>query len=568
MSICVEGPGSKQAGLWSPEDPPLGVSQRPYRAPVTVAPALPAPPRHRWLGLSVLSLGVSMIIVDATVVNVAIPTIIGDLGLRATDAEWMNTIYSLVFAALLISVGRAGDRWGRRLFFFAGVTLFVLSSLWAARAWSPQSLIAARFVQGIGGAMILPATLSSVNAMFQGRERAVAFGVWGSVIGGMAALGPLLGGWLTSEHSWRWIFSINVPVGVVVVLGAWAFVPETRDPHFRRGADPWGIATISLGLAAIVFALIEGQRYGWLRPTATFSALGAEWPFGAFSIVLPVFATGVLLVAAFLAIERRRARAGRTVVVDLELFRLRSFRNGNLAVLVVSLGEFGLIFALPLFLQSVLGYSAFRTGVVLVALASGAFVAGGLAANLAKRHGSRPVVLAGMAAEAAGLLAAVPLLSASATGWTLAGPLFLYGMGVGLATAQLTNAILVDIPLEASGQASGIQSTFRQIGSALGIAVLGTLLVVGLSTRTAAGLEQIAGLPSEAQQGIAIAVRESAGAVLPSLRERPGGEAVAEVVEDAFVASARVVTAVAAGFILAGLVAAARLPREQARRLR
>ncbi|MBN2112815.1 MAG: MFS transporter [Acidimicrobiia bacterium] len=509
-----------------------------------------------------------MIIVDATVVNVAIPTIIGDLGLRATDAEWMNTIYSLVFAALLISLGRAGDRWGRRLFFIAGVALFVLSSLWAAQAWSPQSLIAARFVQGIGGAMMLPATLSSVNAMFQGPARAIAFGVWGSVIGGMAALGPLLGGYLTTEHSWRWIFYINLPIGALVVLGALLLVPETRDPHFRRGADPWGVATLSLGLGAVVFALIEGQRYGWFRPTHVFSALGVEWPLDSVSIVLPAFAAGVLLVATFLVVERRRGRAGRAVVVDLDLFRLRSFRNGNVAVAVVSLGEFGLIFALPLFLQSVLGYTAFRTGLVLVGLASGAFVAGGLAAQLARRHGSRPVVLAGMAAEAAGLLAAVPLLSTSATGWTLAGPLFVYGMGVGLATAQLTNAILVDVPVEASGQASGIQSTFRQVGSALGIAVLGTLLVVGLGTRTASGLEEVPGLPPEAQQGIATAVRESAGAVLPSLREQPGSEAVVAVVEDAFVASARIVTATAAGFILAGLGAALRLPKDGTRRLR
>ena len=507
-----------------------------------------------------LSLGVSMIIVDATVVNVAIPTIIGDLGLQGTDAEWMNTIYSLVFAALLISVGRAGDRWGRRLFFLVGTGVFVLSSLWAAQAWSPQSLIAARFVQGIGGAMILPATLSSVNVMFQGSARAIAFGVWGSVIGGMAALGPLLGGYLTTAHSWRWIFYINLPVGALVAIASLFVVPETKDPSARRGADPLGVATVSLGLAAIVFALIEGQRYGWLRPTATFTALGVTWPFDTVSVVLPAFLAGLLLLAAFLAVERSRGRAGHTVVVDLSLFHLRSFRNGNLAVLVVSLGEFGLIFVLPLFLQSVLGYSAFDTGLVLLALALGAFVAGGPAALLARRFGSRPVVLAGMAAEAAGLLATVPLISATVTGWTLAGPLFVYGMGVGLATAQLTNAILVDVPPEASGQASGIQSTFRQVGSALGIAVLGTMLIVGLGTRTAARLAEMPGLPSVAQQGITSAVRQSAGAVLPSLREDPDAAPVVTAVEDAFVYSARVATGAAAAFILAGLAAAARLP--------
>ena len=195
-----------------------------------------------------------------------------------------------------------------------------------------------------------------------------------------------------------------------------------------------------------------------------------------------------------------------------------------------------------------------------VALASGSFVAGGLAAQLARRYGSRPVVIAGMATEAVGLLATIPLLAPAASGWALAAPLFVYGMGVGLATAQLTNAILVDVPLEASGQASGIQSTFRQVGSALGIAVLGTLLVVGLATRTASGLESIPGLPAEAQQGITTAVRGSAGAVLPAFREQPGTAAVVAVVEDAFVTSARIVAATAAGFILAGMVAAIRLP--------
>jgi EmrB/QacA subfamily drug resistance transporter len=519
-----------------------------------------APPLRRWLGLTVLSLGVSMIIVDATVVNVAIPTIIGDLHLGATDAEWLNTIYALVFAALLITVGRTGDIWGRRRLFVAGVIIFVLASLWAGRAWSSQSLITARLVQGIGGAMILPSTLSSVNAMFQGHSRAIAFGVWGSVIGGMAALGPLLGGYLTTAHSWRWIFYINLPIGLLVVLGAFRLVPETRDPHAERGFDPIGVATVSLGLGALVFALIEGQRYGWFRPTGTFSALGWQWPFRGLSVVLPAIAAAVALLTAFVFIELARSRGGKVALVDLSLFRIGSFRNGNLAVLVVSLGEFGLIFSLPLFVQSVLGYSALGTGVVLVALASGAFVSGGIAAPLALRRGSHLVVIVGMAVEAVGLLAMAPLLSVSASGWTLAGPLFVYGLGLGLATAQLTNAILADIPPEKSGQASGLQSTSRQVGSALGIAVLGTLLIVGLSTRTATGLEAVPGLPAAARQGITEAIRGSAGAALPSFRQTPGSEQVVRVVEDAFVASARVVALAGAGFILLGLVAAARMP--------
>jgi len=244
-----------------------------------------ASPRHRWWGLVALTLGVSMIIVDATVVNVAIPTIIRDLDMSAPDAEWMNTIYSLVFAALLVSLGRAGDLYGRRRLFLAGVAVFVLASLWAGRAGSPGALIGARFVQGIGGAMILPSTLSSVNAMFRGKERAIAFGVWGSVIGGMAALGPLVGGWLTTDHSWRWIFYINLPVGLIAAAGALRLVPETRDEHAARGMDPAGVLTSALGLGALVFALIESQRHGWWEPTRTFSALGFDWPLDSVSIV-------------------------------------------------------------------------------------------------------------------------------------------------------------------------------------------------------------------------------------------------------------------------------------------
>ncbi len=511
----------------------------------------------------VLTLGVSMIIVDATVVNVAIPTIINDLGLSAPDAEWMNTIYSLVFAALLISIGRAGDLWGRRRLFVAGVIVFVAASMWAGRAGSAQSLIAARLVQGVGGAMILPSTLSSVNAMFRGRERAIAFGVWGSVIGGMAALGPLVGGWLTTDHSWRWIFYINVPVGFLAVVVALRLVPETRDEHASRGLDVAGVLTSTLGLGALVFSLIEGQRYGWWRPTGDFSALGLEWPLRELSVVPVGFLTAAVLLGAFVVAERRRSRAGLPVVVDLEMFRIVSFRNGNMAALVVSLGELGLIFALPLFIQSVLGYSALQTGWVFVALAAGAFVAGGLAAQLAAAHGSRRVVLIGMATEVVGLSGVAVLLSATVSGWTLAAPLFVYGMGVGLATAQLTNAILVDVPPAKSGQASGLQSTFRQVGSALGIAILGTLLVVGLSTRTASGLDDVADLPPEARDAITTLVRVTAGAALPGIREMPDSGEIVEVIEDAYVASARTVAIGAALFILAGLAAAVRLPQHR-----
>ncbi|MCJ7724978.1 MAG: MFS transporter [Acidimicrobiia bacterium] len=524
----------------------------------------PMQSRHRWLGLVVLTLGVSIIIVDATVVNVAIPTIIRDLDLGAADAEWMNTIYSLVFAALLITVGRLGDLFGRRRLFIAGVVVFVLASVWAARAGGPADLITARLVQGVGGAMILPSTLSSVNAMFRGKERAIAFGVWGSVIGGMAARGPLVGGWLTTDHSWRWIFYINVPVGIIAVVGAVLLVPETRDEHAERGFDLPGVLTSALGLGGVVFALIEGQRYGWWEPTATFSAFGTHWPFDGLSVVAVSFGLGIVLLAVFVVVEIRRGRAGKSVVVDLSMFEIPSFLNGNIAAMMVSLGEMGLLFSLPLFIQSVLGYSALGTGLVFVALASGAFVAGGLAAHLAGRYGARRVVVLGFAIEVISLAVLAATLSIDSTGWSLSWPLFFYGLGLGLATAQLTSAILIDIPPRQSGQASGLQSTFRQVGSALGIAILGTMLVVGLGTRTEARLSDFDTIPDEARSAITSIVRASAGAALPGIREMPDSAEIVAAIEDSYVESARIVISAAALFILGGLGAAFRLPRRTA----
>ncbi|MBP1706025.1 MAG: drug resistance transporter, EmrB/QacA subfamily, partial [Chloroflexi bacterium] len=230
------------------------------------APAMHEAGRGRWLGLATLSLGVSMIIVDATIVNVAVPSIIRDLKLDSTTAEWINTTYALVFAALLVTLGRLGDVSGRRRMYLLGLLVFIGASVLAGAAQNGEQLIAARILQGVGGAMILPSTQSILNANFRGRDRAIAFGIWGSVIGGMAALGPLLGGWLTTYFSWRWAFFINIPVGLVAIAGTLAYIGESKDEDARPGFDLPGFLLITFGLGAFVFGLIEGRNYGWWTP--------------------------------------------------------------------------------------------------------------------------------------------------------------------------------------------------------------------------------------------------------------------------------------------------------------
>lgn len=212
----------------------------------------PAP--TKWAALAVLAAGLSMIVLDGTIVGVSLPTIIADLGMDLGDAQWVNSLYSVVLAALLLTAGRLGDRLGRRKLFVIGVVLFVVGSLCAAAADSSGALIAGRALQGVGGAAVLPSTLSSVNATFRSRDWAAAFGVWGAVISGMAAVGPLLGGWLTSGIDWRWIFLVNLPLGALVLIGTWLFVPETSQAPAVPGVDVPGLLLSAAGFGLLVFA--------------------------------------------------------------------------------------------------------------------------------------------------------------------------------------------------------------------------------------------------------------------------------------------------------------------------
>lgn len=512
-----------------------------------------ADPR-RWWALAGIALGVSVVIMDATVVNVSLPTIIRDLGLTSTEAEWMNAVYSLVFAALLLISGRVGDIWGRRRLLVVGVVVFMIASLAAGAASSPEAIIAARLLQGIGAAAMLPSTLSLLNAMFHGRERAIAFAVWGSTIGGMAAVGPLVGGWLTTYATWSWAFWMNIPVGVVVLaLVLWA-VPESRDTSHGTRLDGIGAVMSAVGLGAIVFALIEGANYGWLTTDS-----------GALSPVPVVGAFGVLVTVAFVVMQRRRKAAGRVVLVDLSLFGLPTFRYGAIAALVVALGEFGLLFTLPLLLQNALGYTALGTGWLIVALAAGTFVISGASPRFVAQFGPRAVVRAGLALEAIAVAGIAITVSSTVPGWLIAVLLFVYGTGVGLATAQLTSVILADVPVEESGQASGLQSTVRQLGSSLGVAVLGTLLIVSLGAFTSRNLDD-AGVPAAQAEQVTTAVRDSLGAVIPALEADSATSAAGQAAADALISATRLTTGVAAVVIVGGLAATLALPPDRRRR--
>jgi EmrB/QacA subfamily drug resistance transporter len=530
----------------------------------TGEPAMHEAGRGRWIGLAMLSVGVAMIIVDATIVNVAVPSIIKDLNLDSTTAEWINTVYALVFAALLVTVGRVGDVWGRRRLYLLGLIVFGGASVLAGAAPTGEFLIGARVLQGIGGAMILPSTQSILNTNFRGRDRAIAFGIWGAVIGGMAAVGPLLGGWLTTYLSWRWAFFINIPVAIVAFAGTLHYIGESRDEDAELGFDAPGFVLITYGLAAVVFGLIEGYHYGWVTPKEPFTVGGWTWPFDV-SVVFFALVSGVIALIAFAIVELRRQRRGVFFLFDFELWRYPGFRYGNLAGTIVALGEFGLLFALPLFLQAVIAYSAFETGLVFVALAAGAFVAAPLAAQIARRYGGRRAVTLGMALEAIGILGTTLLIGTTVSGLQLAVPLFVYGIGVGLATAQLTSIVLGDVPPERSGLASGANSTLRQVGSALGIAILGTVLFASLGNGVRSNLDGIPGLPPAVADGVATAMEQSAGQALVAIRQQPEAALAVPAIEEAFVEATRLTGFTALVFVVIGMFLTLLLPKPRPR---
>jgi EmrB/QacA subfamily drug resistance transporter len=469
-------------------------------------------------------------------------------------------VYALVFAALLVTLGRIGDLFGRRRLYLLGLAVFGVASVAAGAAPSGELLILARVFQGIGGAMILPSTQSILNTTFRGRDRAIAFGIWGATIGGMAAVGPLLGGWLTTNLSWRWAFFINIPIAILAVVGTLRYIRESRDEKAKFGLDVLGFLLITFGLGSFVFGLIEGRNYGWWAPAQPFELFGWTWPLESVSVIPFALAFGVIALVVFIIVEHQRARAGRFFLFDVDLWRYPAFRYGNLAGTIVSLGEFGLLFALPLFLQAVIGYTAFETGLVFLSLALGAFFAAPLAARVAHAWGPRRAVTMGMSLEAVGIIATSLLISVDVSGFVLAVPLFVYGVGVGFATAQLTSIVLSDIPPERSGLASGANSTMRQVGSALGIAILGTVLFTSLASGVRDNLSTVPGVPPQAVDGIANAMEQSAGQALVGIREDPQYQPVVVPIETAFVDATRTAGFVASGFVLVGVVLSLLLP--------
>lgn len=487
-----------------------------------------APYPRRWWALAVLCLSLLVISLDNTILNVALPTLSLDLNASGSELQWIVDAYVLVFAGLLLTMGSLGDRFGRRLALNVGFAIFAAGSVFAAWSGSAGALIAARALMGIGGALIMPATLSILTNIFPARERGKAIAIWAATAGLGVPLGPVLGGWLLQHFWWGSVFLINIPIVVIAFLAGLALVPESRDPE-SSPLDPLGAVLSISGLATLLYAIIEAPVYGWTS-----------------SGVLAAFIIGGLLLAGFVLWERHNPRP----MLNMRFFRNPRFSGASIAIALVFFALFGSMFFLTQYLQFARGYTALEAGVRIVPIALGMASGAGMSTRLVGKLGAKVVVAGGMVIVAVSL-GWMTSLGLTSPYWHLALGLVAIGFGMGNAMAPATDSIMGSLPRGNAGVGSAMNDTTRQVGGALGVAILGSLLASSYRNTMEGAL---AGAPPQ----VANAAADSIGAAVrvAGIIGGPQGAALLDAARGAFVDAMHTTLWVAAAIALAGALVA------------
>ena len=495
-------------------------------AAVPVPAAAPDP--RRWWTLVVLCLSLLVVGIDNTILNVALPSLERDLGASASELQWIVDAYMLVFAGLLLTAGALGDRFGRKRALTFGLLVFAAGSTWASLADTAGSLIAARALMGVGGAFIMPSTLSILTNVFPPHERGRAIGIWAAMAGLGIVIGPVSGGWLLEHATWHAIFLVNLPFVAVALAGGRRLVPESRDPAAGR-LDLRGFALSTTGLTALVWAIIEAPAKGWTDPA-----------------VLGAFGLAAATLAAFAAWELRAPQP----MLDVRLFANRRFSAASGSIALVFFALFGSIFFLTQYLQLVLGYDPLEAGIRVLPVAAGVMLGGPLSARLAERVGTKLPVVAGLALVGSGLV--IMSFAEVDSGYGLiAASMSVLGLGMGLGMAPATDSIMGSLPLAKASVGSAVNDATRITGGALGVAILGSLL----ASHYRGDMEPVASaLPGAA----GAAAQDSLSGAL-AVAGRVGGQASAQLTEaaqSAFVGGMHVAALVAAGVAFAGAILA------------
>jgi EmrB/QacA subfamily drug resistance transporter len=423
---------------------------------------------RKWWTLAAVSFGLFMIMLDNTIVNVALPSIERSLHLRVSELEWVVAGYALTFGAFMLTGGKLADLFGRRAMFVAGLVVFTCASLACGLSGSADVLIGARVVQGLGAALMNPSTLSIITVTFPPRQRGTAIGIWAGVSALALAIGPLVGGLITERVNWNWIFFINVPIGVIGIIAAFAFIDESRDTSAEQRPDVGGLVSSAIGLFALIYALIEGNTDGWTSDR-----------------ILGAFAVAAVALAAFVALELRQ----RLPMLDLSLFRNRTFSGANTVMLLVGLAMFGVFFYVSLYMQQVLGFSPIQAGASFLPMTVLIILIAPLAGRFSDRIGSRAFVGSGM------FLVAVSLFLFSRIGvhssfFDLLPAMLSGGVGMALTMTPTTAAAMSSVRPDKAGVGSAVLNSMRQVGGSLGIAIMGAIVASGLSSGLKAGEAQ------------------------------------------------------------------------------
>jgi EmrB/QacA subfamily drug resistance transporter len=418
---------------------------------------LVTPENKKWWTLAAVSVGLFMIMLDNTVVNVALPSMRQSLHMSLSELEWVVAGYALTFAAFMLTGGKLADYVGRRLIFMVGLAVFTGASLACGLAPNGGFLIGSRVVQGLGGALMNPATLSIITATFAPRERGKAIGIWAGVSGMALAIGPLVGGLLTEHVNWNWIFFINVPVGILGLLAIPLFIDESRDTSHEQRLDLPGLITSAIGLFSLTYAFIEANNYGW----GSGRILGA-------------FAVAAVMLGAFVLLERHQ----RTPMLELALFKNRTFSGANGSMLFVGLAMFGTFFYVSLYMQNVLGYSPVEAGASFLPMTLLIILIAPRAGALTDRVGSRWLVGFGMALLAV-MLFYYSQLGANESFWAILPGLLTGGVGMGSTMTPVTAAAMSAVAVDKAGIGSAVLNSSRQVGGSLGIAVMGAIVASG-----------------------------------------------------------------------------------------
>ena len=461
------------------------------------APARPVEQRHSpWLVLCILCLGFFMILLDTTIVNIAIPAISDHLHASLSEILWILNAYVLAYAVLLITAGRLGDLYGPKQLFLVGLVIFTGASVACGFAQNPTQLIVFRIIQGVGGALLTPQTLSVLTVIFPPEKRGAAFGVWGATAGVATVAGPVIGGWLVTDFGWQWIFYVNVPVGIIALIGAAIVMPDLKLNR-RHRLDWLGTLLASASLFLITFGLIEGQSHDW----------GKVWG----PITIPeIIAAGVVLLIAFFF--QQRAQRGGEPLIPFEIFHDRNYSIMNYVVGSIAFGMFGLFLPLTIFLQSVLGLSALQAGLTTAPMSVVSMFIAPVAGRLADKIGGKWILFVGLSLFSLGMGILIASSHLNTTRCHLLPGLIVAGCGMGLTFAPLQTVAMLNVKPQMAGAASGFINTTRQLGGVIGFAAVGALLQAQLSDKLkAAAVGQTAGLPPQQREQFLSRFSESTG---------------------------------------------------------